>query len=59
MLGKVTEWTMTEEERLAYIEKHPIRPTKEAKKRSSSINRIDYEWRGKKAAAAQKGKKKR
>lgn len=24
MLGKVTVWYMTEEERLAYIEKHPI-----------------------------------
>jgi hypothetical protein len=24
MLGKVKEWTMTEEERLAYIAKHPI-----------------------------------
>lgn len=46
--GKVREWTMTEEERLAYIEKHPIRPVKG--KRSSSINTIDYQWRGKKAA---------
>ncbi|MCM3651312.1 hypothetical protein [Metabacillus litoralis] len=26
--GKVHEWKMTEEERLAYIEKHPIIATK-------------------------------
>lgn len=26
MIGKVTVWKMTEEERLAYIEKHPIVP---------------------------------
>ena len=57
MQGKVEEWTMTEEQRLAYIEKHPIRPRKN--KRSSSIDTIDYQWRGKKAAAAQKGKKKK
>jgi hypothetical protein len=28
MLGKVTVWYMSEEERLAYIAKHPIVPTK-------------------------------
>jgi hypothetical protein len=28
MLGKVTKWQMTEKERLAYIAKHPIVPTK-------------------------------
>lgn len=27
MHGKVTTWYMSEEERLAYIEKHPIIPT--------------------------------
>lgn len=27
MLGQVTKWYMTEEERLEYIKKHPIRPT--------------------------------
>ena len=26
MIGKVTVWQMTEEERLAYISKHPIIP---------------------------------
>ncbi|MGG3452152.1 hypothetical protein [Domibacillus aminovorans] len=30
-MNKVHEWKMTEEERLAYIEKHPIRPTKRTK----------------------------
>lgn len=29
MVGKVTVWYMTEEERLAYIEKHPIVPTEQ------------------------------
>jgi hypothetical protein len=57
MHGKVTTWQMTEEERLAYIEKHPIRPNQNGTKRSRSIDFIDYQWRGKKAAAAQKGKK--
>ncbi|MBO1513246.1 hypothetical protein [Metabacillus bambusae] len=27
MIGKVKVWYMTEEERLAYIEKHPIKET--------------------------------
>lgn len=31
MVGKVTVWQMTEEERLAYIEKHPIKPMKRPK----------------------------
>jgi hypothetical protein len=48
-MGKVTVWQMTEEERLAYIEKHPIIPTK--KKRNESFDNIhtDYKWRGAKA----------
>ena len=29
MVGKVTVWYMTEEQRLAYIAKHPIVPTKQ------------------------------
>lgn len=32
MHGKVTVWYMTEEERLAYIEKHPIVPTAKPKR---------------------------
>ena len=47
MLSKVHTWKMSEEERLAYIEKHPIKPTKKPK-RSSTIDHIDYKWRGKK-----------
>lgn len=31
MHGKVHEWKMTEEERLAYIKKHPIIPTEKPK----------------------------
>lgn len=29
MIGKVTVWYMTEEERLAYIAKHPIVPSEQ------------------------------
>jgi len=29
VIGKVTVWYMTEEERLAYIAKHPIIPTEQ------------------------------
>lgn len=31
MVGEVTTWYMTEEERLAYIQKYPIKPTKNCK----------------------------
>lgn len=54
MLSKVTVWKMTEEERMAYIEKHPIKPTKRPK-RSGTIDQIDYKWRGKKANASRWG----
>ncbi|MBS4191764.1 hypothetical protein KHA94_16360 [Bacillus sp. FJAT-49705] len=57
-MNRVTEWQMTEEERLAYIEKHPIRPTKKTKKKGedafSNIH-TDYKWRGQKAAEARWG----
>lgn len=56
MLSKVHTWQMTEEERLAYIEKHPIRPTKKPK-RSSTIEHIDYKWRSEKATASRWGQK--
>ena len=55
MLSKVTEWKMTEEERLAYIKKHPIKPTKKPK-RSSTIDYVDYKWRSEKATASRWGK---
>lgn len=53
MIGKVTVWQMTEEERLAYIKKHPIQPQKKPK-RSSTIEHIDYKWRSKKANASRR-----
>jgi hypothetical protein len=44
MTGKVTVSQLTEEERLAYIKKNPIKP----------VNKTvaDYKWRGQKAAEA-------
>ncbi|WHY76248.1 hypothetical protein QNH20_19275 [Neobacillus sp. WH10] len=50
MINKVEVWYMTEEERLAYIEKYPIR--RKAKKKREAFDNIhtDYKWRGKKAA---------
>jgi hypothetical protein len=33
MLGKVHEWKMTEEERLAHIEKYPIKPKNKPKEK--------------------------
>ncbi|MBT2727855.1 hypothetical protein J7E63_12990 [Bacillus sp. ISL-75] len=49
-MGQVTTWQMTEEERLAYIEKHPVKPTKKAKKKEAFENiHTDYKWRGVKA----------
>jgi hypothetical protein len=56
MLSKVHTWKMTEEERLAYIEKHPIKPRKKPK-RSATIDHVDYKWRGDKAAASRWGDK--
>lgn len=50
MHGEVKVWYMTEEERLEYIEKHPIRPTPEAKRRKEKgIDHIsmDWSWAGK------------
>jgi DNA-directed RNA polymerase specialized sigma subunit len=45
-LGKVTVWRMTEEERLAYIEKHPIVPTEKPK--GTSLENV-YEMQNAKA----------
>ncbi|OIK13557.1 hypothetical protein BIV60_13760 [Bacillus sp. MUM 116] len=41
-IGKVTEWRMTEEERQAYIVKHPIRPTKKPRGVQFDTDVIDY-----------------
>lgn len=35
-MSKVTVWFMTEKERLAYIEKHPIVPSKEKRNKSGA-----------------------
>jgi hypothetical protein len=34
-MGEVKVWYMTEEERLAYIKKHPIKPTERRKKKKA------------------------
>ncbi|WBL16428.1 MULTISPECIES: hypothetical protein [Sutcliffiella] len=36
MIGKVKVWYMTEEQRLEYIKKHPIKPTERPKGTSYS-----------------------
>jgi hypothetical protein len=50
--GQVTVWHMTEEERLAYIKKHPIKQTKREMPSTygTSFHGPDYKWRGKKGA---------
>jgi hypothetical protein len=55
LIGKVTVWQMTEDERQEYIKKHPIKEIKKSK-RSSTINYIDYQWRSDKAVAARNKK---
>ncbi|CRK80327.1 hypothetical protein [Neobacillus massiliamazoniensis] len=53
-MSKVHVWYMTVEERLEYIEKHPIRPTEKPQGAAFDNIYIDYKWRGKKAAQARK-----
>lgn len=48
MLSKVTEWKMTEEERLAYIAKHPIKPREKEVKVKLPQDYPDWKWRNKK-----------
>lgn len=57
MHGKVEVWFMTEEERQAYIKKHPIRPAKSVKKSDTSFANLgtDYRWRSSKGAVARWG----
>lgn len=60
MHGDVKVYRMTEEERLAYIEKHPIRPSEKAKKRAEQgLDHLplDYGWRPKQALAARENNK--
>jgi hypothetical protein len=52
MTGKVTTWVMTEEERLAYIKKHPIKQTKKTKSIYFEGDYPDYKWRSEKGNAA-------
>jgi hypothetical protein len=40
MLGKVHKWTMTEEERLAYIAKHPIKHLEKPREKEDSFANI-------------------
>jgi hypothetical protein len=40
MLGKVHKLTMTEEERLAYIAKHPIKPLEKTREKEDSFANI-------------------
>jgi hypothetical protein len=42
LIGQVIVWQMTEEERIAYIEKHPIRKTEKPKTAKYSSETIDY-----------------
>jgi hypothetical protein len=51
MIGKITVWQMTEEERLAYIEKHPIRTTEKPKGSTFANIQTDYRWRPERANA--------
>jgi hypothetical protein len=54
MIEPVKVWYMTEEERLEYIKKYPINPTKKERVITFSNDKPDYKWRGKKAADAKK-----
>jgi hypothetical protein len=54
-MGKVTVWQMSEEERLAYIEKHPIVRTKKDRAVNFTSDQPDYKWRGQKAADSRWG----
>jgi hypothetical protein len=54
-MGKVTVWQMTEEERLAYIEKHPIVRIKKERAVNFTSDQPDYKWRGQKAADSRWG----
>lgn len=51
-MGEVVKRVMSEEERLAYIAKHPIKPTE----RPTGLQK--YEWRGGKGRESYYGNKK-
>lgn len=50
MRNQVIKWQMTEQERLSYIDKNPIIPKKQVKRK-------DYKWRGDKGRAVRWGNK--
>ncbi|UII56698.1 hypothetical protein LS684_04330 [Cytobacillus spongiae] len=57
-MSQVISWIMTEEERLAYIDKHPIKPTsKKLIDKNLSNNGVDFKWRGKKGNQSRYGTK--
>jgi hypothetical protein len=59
MIGKVTVWYMTEEERLAYIKKHPIVPTeRETVIRFSEIPAAKYKKHQENSLKIRKGAEK-
>lgn len=51
MTAEVTTWKMSEEERLAYLEKHPV-------KRVNSFKKRDFKWRSEKGAKSRWNKDK-
>jgi hypothetical protein len=51
-MSKVTVWYMTEEERQAYIKKHPIVKTKKERPVNFTSDQPDFKWRGNKGAAS-------
>jgi hypothetical protein len=55
-MGQVTTWQMTEQEHLAYIEKHPIKPTKKERPVNFTTDYPYYKWRGKKQLIADRMK---
>jgi YesN/AraC family two-component response regulator len=56
-IGKVTVRHMSEEERLAYIEKHPIVPTKQPSETKFSTDAIDFKAVAERRKEAIKGKR--
>jgi hypothetical protein len=56
MLGKVTVWQMTEEERLAYIAKHPIKPSELPKGVKFDTDTINHKLGAERRKEALKGK---
>jgi hypothetical protein len=55
--GKVHEWKMTEEERLAYIEKHPIVSSKQPSETKFSTEAIDFKAVAERRKEANQGKR--